>query len=180
MDKVYNYLLIAVGLLFGISSLFSSAMAADQVYQDSEAFLQQAFAQNPPAPKLLWITAERRQVSHDILGHAPTALRLRYWQQDQRSVWILEEVGKELPITVGIVINQQHIEQVKVLVFRESRGWEVRHDFFTQQFQGTGLSENNQLNQSIDGISGATLSVRALKKVARLALYYDQQLQANP
>ena len=41
-----------------------------------------------------------------------------------------------------------------------------------------GLTINPQyaLDQHVDGISGATLSVRALKKIARISLYLEQQL----
>ncbi|WP_340679580.1 FMN-binding protein, partial [Paraglaciecola sp.] len=35
--------------------------------------------------------------------------------------------------------------------------------------------EELQLNQHVDGITGATLSVRALNKLARIALYLHQQ-----
>ena len=66
--------------------------------------------------------------------------------------------------------------QLKVLTFRESRGWEVKHTFFTRQFDNVGINQDQQLDKHIDGISGATLSVRALKKVARIALYLEQQL----
>ena len=64
-----------------------------------------------------------------------------------------------------------------MLVFRESRGWEVRHDFFTDQFKQAQLSDDYHLKQSIDNISGATLSVRAVKKLARIALLLDQTVQ---
>ncbi len=158
--------------------LYSSISAAE-VYQNSQAFLDAVFAGNSPKPKLLWLKKDRRQVAEQILGHKVQGMRVRYWQQQARSVWILEEIGKELPITIGVVIDENHIEEVKVLAFRESRGWEVKHDFFTQQFKGAGLKDNHQLNQSIDGISGATLSVRALKKIARLALYYHQEVQTK-
>ena len=65
---------------------------------------------------------------------------------------------------------------LKVLAFRESRGWEVNHDFFTNQFKQNSLDANLRLNQPIDGISGATLSVRALTKVAQLGLFFDNQI----
>ncbi|WP_069472977.1 FMN-binding protein [Candidatus Marithrix sp. Canyon 246] len=74
-------------------------------------------------------------------------------------VWILEEIGKKKPITTGIVINKGRIERFKVLIFRETRGWEVCYPFFTNQFKGNSLNNFSH----IDGISGATLSVRALK-----------------
>jgi hypothetical protein len=64
---------------------------------------------------------------------------------------------------------------LRVLIYRESRGWEVRHAFFTRQFDQAQL-ENGKLDRSIDGITGATLSVEALQRAARLALWLDQQL----
>ena len=40
--------------------------------------------------------------------------------------WILEEIGKSKPITMGFVVNAGAIEITRVLVFRESRGWEIQ------------------------------------------------------
>jgi Na+-translocating ferredoxin:NAD+ oxidoreductase RnfG subunit len=48
----------------------------------------------------------------------------------------------------------------------------VRHPAFTQQFSDAKL-ENNKLDRHIDGITGATLSVRAMTAVVTLALYLD-------
>ncbi len=149
------------------------------VYQEPEAFIAEVFAGSPPQPAVLWLTGERKAVIRDILGHDYASLRVRYWRQDTRSTWILDEIGKEHPITTGIVVDAGKIERVKVLIFRESRGWEVRHDFFTDQFQDATLDANRQLDRHIDNISGATLSVRALKKLARVALYLAQQVQAQ-
>ncbi len=85
----------------------------------------------------------------------------------------MEEIGKERPITTGIVIDQDKIELVRILIFRESRGWEVRYPFFTDQFKEVRLINKNMLDTPIDGISGATLSVNAVTKLARLALMLD-------
>jgi len=144
-------------------------------YQEPSAFINDVFAETPPTAKRLWLTGELKKSASAILGHAPTSLRLRYWGRDARTAWVLEEIGKEKPITVGIVVNKNRIERVKVLVFRESRGWEVRHDFFTKQFIDARLTAARELDRSIDGISGATLSVRALKKLTRLSLHLHQQ-----
>jgi Na+-transporting NADH:ubiquinone oxidoreductase subunit NqrC len=67
-----------------------------------------------------------------------------------------------------------------VLIFRESHGWEVRHDFFTDQFKGLTLDGDSNLSARIDGISGATLSVNALRNLARFALYLDRAARAPP
>lgn len=145
-------------------------------YEEPETFLSETFAGNPPEPAVIWLRGDINKTVHDILGHSYPALRIRYWRRSGRSAWILEEIGKDQPITVGLVVNAGRLETVKVLVFRESRGWEVRHPFFTDQFNGAALDPQFQLDRRIDGISGATLSVRALRKLARLALYLHSQL----
>lgn len=155
--------------------LLSMAAIAVQaaVYQAPEDFLQEVFQGPPPEPAVIWMTGERKKAVSEILGHRYPSLRVRYWAKGNRSAWILDEIGKELPITTGVVVSDSHIETIKVLEFRESRGWEVRHDFFTDQFKDARLDEKRQLSRNIDGISGATLSVRAMKKMATLALYLD-------
>ena len=157
--------------------LLAGNVLARGVFQTPAAFLDEIFAAAPPAPQVVWLQGDIKAVAEDILGHSYPGLRIRYWGKDQRTAWILEEIGKEKPITVGLVVNQQGIELIQVLEFRESRGWEVRYPFFTEQFQGIGLTTERKLDQPIDGISGATLSVRALKKLARLALYLHQQTE---
>lgn len=168
-----KHLIIAWLTWFALTSF----VAAD-TYQTPEDFLRESFAGDAPQPAVLWLTGEVREQSKAILGHEPAQMRVRYWQRAHRSAWILDEIGKEKPITTGIVIEDGRIERVRVLIFRESRGWEVRHDFFTDQFKQRSLSADNKLDGPIDGISGATLSVRALTNLARLALYFHQQLPA--
>lgn len=153
-----------------------SALAGG-VYQEPSEFIEQVFDKNPPKAEVLWLDKTLKEKIADILDHSYNGLRVRYWQQEKRSAWILEEIGKEKPITAGIVINDGRIEQLKILAFRESRGWEVKHDFFTSQFEQAGLKDDQQLDKTIDNISGATMSVRAVSKLARIALLLDQQIQ---
>ena len=47
---------------------------------------------------------------------------------------------------------------------------------FTQQFNHAALTKDVTLNQSIDGITGATMSVSAMKKIARIALLLHQEV----
>ncbi len=154
----------------------SVAAAADNVYQKPESFLQDLFG-HPPEPSVLWLTPEMQTEVTHILGHAPTQLRQRYWNDGTRSAWVLEEIGKEDFITAAFVVKGGRIEQVKVLVYRENRGAEVRYSAFLRQFQGATLSADNLLDKEIDGISGATLSVHAMERMARVALYFDRMAQ---
>ena len=138
--------------------------------QHSESFVSEIFSGDMPELQRLKLDADLKDQIKKILGHRMRGTRLRYWQKENRTVWILEEIGKTKPITTGLVVNAGKIEQLKVLKFRESRGGEIRYPFFTDQFKGVGLDDRNDLDKSIDGISGATLSVRAMKKIARVAI----------
>ncbi len=163
-------------LLFFIFSFYLSISSAAE-YQSPEDFVQEAFSGSPPKPKSLWIKKDLKPTVSEILQHSPGFLRTRYWANNERTVWILNEIGKTKPITVGIIIDNGSISLIKVLAFRESRGWEVKHEFFTDQFKQATLQEDLSLDKPVDGITGATLSVRALTKTARLALFFDQQIR---
>ena len=144
-------------------------------YLTTEDFLELAFGANPPQAQMLWMTSEHREPLARLLGHEYRGLRIRYWRQHDRTAWILDEIGKEQPITIGVVVEGGAIDAVRILEFREIRGWEVRYPFFTDQFRGAEL-EDEELSTDIDGITGATLSVGAVKRVAKAALYLHEQV----
>jgi len=169
-------------LLAGLLGLSPAGLASDeQKYQDQQDYIQEMLGELPVS-QVYWLEEQDKQVIEDILAHSFNKVRIRYWKINKQSVWVLDEIGKEKPITVGIHINANQIENLRVLTYRESRGDEVRHSFFTDQFKQAKLDQELALNQHIDGITGATLSVRALSKLARIALYLDQQTfkQAKP
>lgn len=176
-SSVNHHRILPAMLFLALLSVGSSALALENVLQDPQEFIQEAFAGDVPKPDVIWLTQDLAAAAADIMGHRLNVLRIRYWQRDRRSAWILEEIGKERPITTGIVIANGEIERIKVLIYRESRGHEVQYAFFTEQFRGATLETDRQLDRPIDGISGATLSVRALTKLARLALYLDHHVQ---
>lgn len=164
-------------ILFAFFSLLlSDASHAGGVYQTQESFLAEVFSEDVPKAAIVWPDKILNKKIVNILGHKYKSLRIRYWKREKRTAWVLDETGKEKLITTGFVINKQKIERVTVLAFRESRGWEVRHKFFTDQFDQVGLKQDMQLDKDIDNISGATLSVRAITKLSRLALLLDQQV----
>lgn len=150
-----------------------SAVAGEQVYLAPEAFLMQALGPRAE-PRVLWITQPLRAQLSAILGHAPTQLRQRYWLAGGRTAWILEEIGKEDPITAGFVIANGRVAQARVLIYRESRGAEIRYASFLEQYTHAGLGADGRLDKPIDGIAGATLSVAAMERMARQALLLDR------
>lgn len=144
-----------------------------------EAFLRAAFDDTLPAPQALFLAADVRARVERVLGHRTPLLRVRYWRRGPRTVWILDEIGKEQPITTGIQIDSGRINQVRVLKYRESRGAEVQRESFTAQFREARLVDEDMLDRRIDGITGATMSVRALTRQARMALVLHASLPAE-
>ena len=159
--------------LAGVLALPAGASAEE--YLGREELLALAFPGLTPVPHTLWLSDALRERARSEVGLMPSTLRVRYWQAGARTAWILEEIGKEQPITLGIVVDAGHITDLRVMAFRESRGWEIRHEFFTRQFAGVGLDESGRLDRPIDGITGATLSANATDRAARLALWLARQ-----
>ncbi len=153
--------------------------AAEDVYLAPERFVERAFDGEAPEPQAVWLAGATRDAVESILNHDYGGARIRYWGRDDRTAWILEEIGKHEPITTGLIVDGGAIQRIRVLIYREPRGWEVRREVFLEQFEGAELVEGRQLDRSIDGISGATLSVRALTKLARLALYLHDHVTSQ-
>lgn len=164
-------------LLFMYLSATMDRLMADQQFEvPTEEFLAQAFSGQAPKPTVLWLTGTLKDEVGAILDHKYPSLRVRYWRQDQRFAWVLEEIGKDRPITAGFIINNNRLEDVQVLAFRETRGGEIRFESFTRQFDNASLKPSGQLDTRIDGVSGATLSVNAMRKLAAMALLLTQHV----
>ena len=180
-------------MIFGIITVFVTgtlaslaanpawAGEAHAVYQAPEQYVAESLSQQTetvPDSRTLWPNSDLRLQLKEVLGHKPS-LRYKYWGQDGKTVWVLDEIGKDRPITAGIVISQGQIEDVRVLVFRESRGWEIKHNFFTRQFVNLFLEGNQDLSGRIDNITGATLSVKAMTRMAKAALLLHDHAQKD-
>lgn len=154
----------------GISKDEFIAMAVDSSSSNSDSELQ---------PKNLWLNDELQVKIIKILDHPYSKLRLRYLTnlKLKQTLWFLDEIGKERPISFAVSIIDRKISLMKILQFRESRGGEIRMQAFTDQFNQIGVKSNSKLDQHIDGITGATMSVTAMKKIARLALMLDVEVR---
>ena len=176
-EKVTRTFRTAVAVVLALASIAAHSRG---VYQEKGAFIAEAFGGKPPESGVMWLAGEVKTGAEGIMGHPYNSSRVRYWGAGKRTVWVLEEIGKEEFITTGIVVNDGKIELVRILEYRETRGDEVRYGFFTDQFRGAGRRDGNRLDRTIDGISGATLSVHAITRLARLALYLHGRSPHGP
>lgn len=164
---------LVVFIALNIATLNSAQ--ADTTYQSPESFVAEALG-GSPAPSFLWLTPTLQDGIRSMLGHPYPQARLRYWHTRIQTALILDEIGKEYPITAGFVVRDGRIVRARLLVYREARGSEIHLPSFLQQFAGAGLDDRGRLNRPIDGITGATLSVDAMQRMARTALYLANHL----
>jgi len=154
-----------------------SAQAGESVwttYETPDAFLAEAFGSAPPAAQMLELDAGKQSQVAAVFGRPYPQSRLRYWRAGGRSAWILDDLGKQgyQLTTAGFVVKGGEIDFARVLIYRESRGEQVADPSFLKKL--SGLRPNgNGLNREVDGISGATLSVKMMQRMARTALTLD-------
>jgi Na+-translocating ferredoxin:NAD+ oxidoreductase RnfG subunit len=90
---------------------------------------------------------------------------------------IVDEIGRDQAITFIVGIGPDlKVKKVALMVFRETRGWEVQDARFTNQFRGRTARDPLQVGADIIGISGATLSSRAFCRGTRKALLICEAL----
>jgi hypothetical protein len=159
-------------LALGLSS--PPAQAIDDIYQTQEAFLAEAFGAKPPPPQLLDLNGGVLANLNSILVHPYAQSRVRYWRAGGKSAWVLDTIGKEgyQPTTAGFVVKDGAIAIARVLIYRESRGEQIAQPSFLQQFTGARTAGEG-LSKPIDGISGATYSVKMMQRMARAAIALD-------
>lgn len=167
-------LLLGFGLTYSVPSYPNVTE-----WMSVDAFLQSAFPEADHEAQVLWLTPDLREEIEEALNRNYSGLRIRYWANDSRTAWILEQIGKERPITAGFVVEGGQLVETHVLVYRESRGGEIRYQSFRDQFSGAVLKAE-KLDRHIDGISGATLSVRSMTQMAKAALILDNRSNSEP
>lgn len=162
-------------IAFFISLLVSAGLCSDE-HSKTQSYLQKVFGADQPSVKAVWVTGQLKKRIEKGLGQKAYRLREKYYRRGSDIVFILDQIGKVKPITSAWHFKDNKIVDVEVLVYRESRGGEVRNRFFTQLFHDIGLNKKDHLNREVDGITGATLSVWAMQRMCKQALMMGQYL----
>jgi hypothetical protein len=88
---------------------------------------------------------------------------------------VTEERGKYRPITFLVGITPElKVKDTAVMVYRESRGGEVRSHRFLRQYRRKTSRDPIRTNRDIVNISGATISVHSMNAGVRKALMVVQ------
>ena len=106
---------------------------------------------------------------------------LYYWKISQNDTTIayafLDNVkGKSMPITFMVILNKEGtIKNTNVIKYREPYGGEVSNNRWLEQFNEKNEKSNYNVGKTIDGITGATISVNSLSKgIKKIVLLYSQ------
>ncbi len=175
--KIVRWAIFMPALLSGFSVSATSYMNQEEflalVIQHSTSTEDQGAFET----ETIWLKKELQSKIKKILDHKYPKLRIRYKRNQSTenitnatTVWYLDEIGKDRPISFGISVRQNRIQLIRVLAFRETRGYEIKMPAFAQQFEQIGVNKQGALDHTIDGITGATMSVNAMKKIARVAI----------
>jgi len=84
---------------------------------------------------------------------------------------VMNEKGKYRPITLLVGVTPEiRVKDVAVMVYRETRGGDVRRKRFLHQFQSKSLSDPLRVNRDVLHVSGATISSYSVTSAVRRAL----------
>lgn len=90
-------------------------------------------------------------------------------------------IGKHKPMTYMVGIDSKgQVSDVELLVFRESRGSEIRQKRFNAQYEGKTVSDPVRINKDIINISGATMSVRSMSAGIKRVLVLVDEFYLRP
>jgi hypothetical protein len=171
-DKIMLFLFFLI-----ITSLYSGNVKAFELYktfQTPDVFLAEMFNNQVPAPTVLNLDSKAQSEIRAVFNRPFPSQRVRYWKDANKTVWVFDDIGKEgyVPTTSGFAVSNGAIETARVLIYRESRGEQVAEPSFLNQLKGAKAA-GNKLSNKVDNITGATLSVQMMERMARTALTLD-------
>lgn len=145
-----------------------------KLLEEESIFLQKVFNESIPKKKRFILKGDGKIIIKKIMGDKYNKRIFSYWEGEVGKVWILNSIGKYKPITAGFVINNCKIKSSHVIVYREQHGYEIKYPNFLLQLNDAMIDSNIKLNVKVDNISGATLSVNSMKRMAKAALLINK------
>jgi len=201
MRRSYFFLGILVVLGMPASPLFAERVWDDELKRylteqemtAAEAFLTEEDALKLMFPKSERIRKETLRLSHDQRTLVESRIGWRF-PEEIFEVYIGETggavdgyamvqntIGKHKPMTYMVGVDRKgQVLNVELLVFRESRGSEVRTKRFNVQYEGKTVLDPVRINRDIINISGATMSVRSMTAGVKRVLVLVDEFYLKP
>ena len=162
-------------------------MGHEDIYLSPEEAAKLMFPESDRIrPEQLSLTPEQKQLIEKIIGWTfnETTFECFIGETNEKvDGWALIQhtIGKHKPMTYMVGVNPEgEVFNVEVLVYRESRGSEVRKKRFNFQYKGKDVFDPIRINRDIINISGATMSVRSMSAGVKRALVIVDQIYLKP
>ena len=196
-----SWLAFLVSFLIPVTPAWSERIWDDELnrYLTSEELIQEdVYLTNEDAARLMFPESEK--IRYEVVTLTPDQKTL----VEQRIKWRFPEeffecfigetggkvdgwaiiqhtIGKHKPMSYMVGVDPDgEVINVEVLVYRESRGSEVRKKRFNYQYQGKDVHDPIRINRDVINISGATMSVRSMSAGVKRALVLVDELYMRP
>jgi len=176
---MYNKYILLISILF-----YSLNLTASEIRSDVEDIINEIY----PASSLLF----SKQLLPDDIRQKISAQTDQKFYAEHIYLWrichrdsavglaLLDNVyGKSQPITFLVILSKKGtIRKVAILRYREPYGGAVASQSWLDQFTGLSSSDKFNIDQEIDGISGATISVGSVTTgISKLTLLWEFYLK---
>lgn len=169
-----------------VAVLLAAALAAEDgditVYQTEDQAVRECF------PSADAFGSEAIRLDDAARGRVAERAGRKVYEREVlvRSAWkgdallgyavVSEDLGCYKPITYLVATDAAgRVLEIRILVYRESRGGEVARKRFRAQFEGKSLGDPIRQDRDITNVSGATTSVRAITDGVRKVLAVLQE-----
>ncbi|NOT24098.1 MAG: FMN-binding protein [Nitrospiraceae bacterium] len=167
--------------------LTEQEMSMAEVYLSEEEALKLMFPKSERIKKdLLKIPSDKKTVIEERIGwkFPEEAFEVYIGEtgaQIDGYAFVQNTIGKHKPMTYMVGVDAHgRVSNVELLVFRESRGSEVRTKRFNVQYEGKTAADPVRLNKDIINISGATMSVRSMTAGIKRVLVLVDEFYLRP
>lgn len=162
-----------------MASLSVVPLASAESLLSKDNALLQAFPK-PISVETKWavISPDQAERISRAMGSKNVSSVFRYYEATSNEVIVGYAIidntpGKHGPIRFMVVINpDMTVKSVTILAFYEKRGRPIRGRGFLSQFAGKKMTDRFRLNRDIDGITGATISSRAVARGVKNVVSY--------
>ena len=167
--------------------LTEQEMSVAEVYLSEEEALKLMFPKSTRIKKeLLKVPMDKKMVIEERIGWKFPENGFEVYigetgAQIDGYALIQNTIGKHKPMTYMVGVDARgRVLNVELLVFRESRGSEVRTKRFNVQYEGKTVLDPVRINKDIINISGATMSVRSMTAGIKRVLVLVDEFYLKP
>lgn len=172
MKKIAHCLIVLQFVLLSSASLYAGELVSLKDY------LKKELASSAKMTKEVFkLTVEQKKALTALAPQADENEFTFYYGKStsgslEKACTVVPQQGKEGPMTIGVCFEPSGlVSSVTMLFFEEDHGKKVSEQSFLKQFKGKKVSDTFQVGKDVDGVSGATVSSKAVAESLRKSSY---------